>query len=130
MAIKNLAQSRARFAYSEVSNIIGKNWAKEFKSHVKDIPMMIKTNGLAATYAFVFSNREKEHYQKIMDISRDWLVDQQHVFELGKHEDFFKKLLDLDTPHYRLAAREILSLFTWLKRYADGLINPEEQILR
>lgn len=129
--IKNINQARAKFAYEKVKEVT--DWTngdvekkKEFKSHVKDIPMMIKTNGLAATYAFVFSKQQKKDYEAIMTITQGWLVEKQKLFELVDGQDFHKTLMSLDQYQYRLAAREIIALFTWLKRYADGLIQINE----
>lgn len=128
--IKNINQARAKFTYQEVKKV--NDWAKEdaekkkeFKSHVKDIPMMIKTNGLAATYAFVFSKQKKDNkdYKAIMDITKSWLVDEQKLFKLENNKGFHETLMSLDQYQYRMAAREIIALFTWLKRYADGLIQ-------
>jgi CRISPR-associated protein Cmr5 len=125
--IKDLSQQRARFAYTKVQEVVdesnGKEWAGEFKSHVKDVPMMIKTNGLAAAYAFVFSKSKKEDYKKITQITQKWLVEEQNVFELEAGKDLFLKMTELDRNQYRLAIREILALFTWLKRYAEGMIQ-------
>jgi CRISPR-associated protein Cmr5 len=121
--IKDLSQKRARFAWQRVSEVVGKEWAGEFKSHVKDIPMMIKTNGLAAAYAFVYSKSKKQDYHKIATVTQTWLVEEQKVFEMQPGKDFFLQLTELDRNQYRRAIREILALFTWLKRYSEGMIQ-------
>lgn len=124
--IKNLAQFRAQFAYTEIKaaiDMLSLEKRKEFKSHIKDVPMMIKTNGLAAAYAFVFSKKDKEDYRKITEITKKWLVVEQRIFILAANESFYEKLVQLDSDQYRKSLREILALFTWLKRFADGLID-------
>lgn len=127
--IKNLSQERATFAFSEVKqayNQLGENERKEFKSHIKDVPMMIRTNGLAAAYAFVFSKvKEGNDYALISAISQKWLVDHQKVFALQGNDNFYQQLCALDREPYRRAIRELLALFTWLKRFADGMIKSE-----
>ena len=127
--IKDLSQARATFAFAEVekANAHLNDKAKEFKSHVKDVPMMIRTNGLAAAYAFVFSKAEekagkKNDYKLIEEISLKWLV-QQEVLQVQAGSDFYKTLTHLEREPYRRAVRELLALFTWLKRFADGMIN-------
>lgn len=141
---------RARFAFDSINlRVNGKNpdgavdnskrlspsELKELRSHIKDVPMMIKTNGLAAAYAFMFSKakrapqgasaeqlkKEKKDYVAIEDISKEWLR-QQNVLQ-PVAADFYEQLIKQDIAHYRRATREILALFTWLKRYADGMIN-------
>jgi CRISPR-associated protein Cmr5 len=148
--IKNLSQVRAQFAFEQVKAAKlrldqkdidahkGKEGspkmkgAKEFKSYVKNVPMMIRTNGLAAAYAFVFSRAKAENkseakdnynaYHHIQAISQAWLIEQK-VMDPALKGDFYKQLIDLSQPDYRRATRELLSLFTWLKRFADGLIE-------
>ena len=122
--IKDLSQRRAKFAYEQVNQLKGKDWAEEFKSHVKEVPMMIKTSGLAAAYAFVFSKNKKEDYKKITAITQDWLVDRCQFFKMT-NGGFHETLVNLERDEYRLAIREILALFTWLKRYADGMIQDK-----
>lgn len=121
--IKDLARRRAEFAFEQVKEVVGKDWSKEFKSHVKDVPMMIKTNGFAATFAFVFSKSDKNDYKKIAKITELWLVNEQKIFSLSDNEDFYEKLIQLEPGEYRKSIKETLALFTWLKRFADGLIK-------
>lgn len=131
--IKNTSQQRARFAYQQVEQVNA--WEgkesdtakKEFKSHVKDIPMMIRTNGLAATYAFVFSKRSKKDYAAILSLTEEWLVKNKGLFATDEKKEFYQNLIELDQYRYRMAAREVMSLFTWLKRYADGLLEKPDK---
>jgi CRISPR-associated protein Cmr5 len=55
--IKSLEQGRAKFAYECASKGSQQPTKKEYKSHVKKIPMLIKTNGLGSTFAFVKSKK-------------------------------------------------------------------------
>jgi CRISPR-associated protein Cmr5 len=139
--IANKSQERARFAYSEILKVINsispdaseddKRKQKEindkFKSHIKDIPMMIRTNGLAAAFAFVFSKKD-DGYKHIERITKDWLKGTAPGDEpardmiLDINEPFHQRLIRCTPEEYRRCTREIMSLYTWLKRYADGLI--------
>lgn len=121
--IKNLSQKRAKFAYDTVLALKGESWAGEFKSHVKDVPMMIKTNGLAAAYAFVFSKSKKPDYKKIADVTCSWLTIEQPIISLADDEELYRKLTELESQQYRMVIREVLALFTWLKRFSDGMIS-------
>lgn len=123
--IKNQAQHCAKFAYDEVAKAKEqlKDKAKEFKSHVKDVPIMIRTNGLAAAYAFVYSKaKDKADYNLIQDISQRWL-ESKGVLKPQSVPEFYKSLTELERESYRRAIRELLVLFTWLKRFADGMIE-------
>lgn len=130
--VRNLAQERAAFAYDEVKKYL-EEWKKdkkyekapkEFKSHIKDVPMMIKTNGLSAAFAFVFSKKDKSDYAAIQDITHSWLKNQ--AFVAGQSNQLYESLLKLDSWKHRMVTKEILALFTWLKRMADGMIKDTD----
>lgn len=68
--ISGIEQGRAAFAYNcvnEVKNYVNKN--KEYKAYVRKIPMMIKTNGLGATFAYVQSKMKYDYFITWDDIS-------------------------------------------------------------
>ena len=130
--IKDLAQKRSQFAYQKVEEAIKKypnvidektkklvpsKQQKEYKSYVKKIPMMILTNGLGATFAFIYSKKKKsEAYE---------LIDKQVLkwFKLDEKEDLVKWIIDQESQEYRATTNEVLALFNWLKRFADGMIE-------
>ena len=130
--IKDLAQKRSRFAYQKVEESIKKypnvidektkklvpsKQQKEYKSYVKKIPMMILTNGLGATFAFIYSKKKKsEAYELIYKQVGEW-------FEI--EEDLVKWIIDQESPQYRATTNELLALFNWLKRFADGMIEEK-----
>ena len=127
--LKNIAQARAQFAYNKVADLDNNTeMRKEFKSYVKDIPMMIRHNGLAAAFAFAFSKKDKGQgtYATITRITQDWLQSQAMVLEVDA-EEFYGHLTTLDHQSYRRVTREVLALFTWLKRYADGMIQEDQR---
>lgn len=125
--VKDFSQKRAEFAFQEVKSacaLLNEKGRKEFKSHVKDVPILIRTNGLSAAFAFVFSKTKKGNdYDLIAQISQKWLVDEQKVFLLTGNGNFYEQMCQLDREPYRRSIHEILSLFTWLKRFADGSIK-------
>ena len=128
--IQDLSQERAQFAFDRVTdardNLEGKSG--EFKSHVKKVPLMIRNNGLCATFSFVLSKtktgNEKNSYAYIEEICRDWLISQKILKPEGT-TPLANILSNLDRDQYRRVMRELLALFTWLKRFADGLIEKE-----
>ncbi len=97
---------------------------KEYKPYVKKIPSLIKTNGLGATMAFMFSKRKNQVYSLIIKQISAWFrnPDNPHCLEF---EEFQVKLLSLDSKEYRIVTAEILALFAWMRRFAEGLAREE-----
>lgn len=127
--IVGIEQGRASFAYQcaiEGKSLGGKK-ATEYKSYTKKIPMMIKTNGLGATLAFVKSKSDKGNaYDIINNQLRNWfLKDPKQVVKLNPQEDFVKQIIGLNSFEYRAATMEILAFINWLRRFAEGLIEGE-----
>jgi len=130
--LQGIEQGRAKFAYDcalEAKDIPKKD---EYKSYVKKIPMMIKTNGLGATFAFIKSKQSKDEsksgyaYKLIYDQTTNWLdKDPKKLISLNVKEDFVDKIISLNSPKYRAITNEILAFFIWLRRFADGLIEDK-----
>lgn len=104
--------------------------AKDYKSYAKKIPMMIKTNGLGATLAFVKSKSSKEAYKKIYEQITEWFEKNQTYLmpefrKTDKKEDLAHHIVKLDSAPYRAVTVETLALFGWLRRFAEGLIQGE-----
>ncbi len=130
--IKDLAKERSQFAYQKVEEAIKKypnaidektkksvpsKQQKEYKAYVKKIPIMVLTNGLRATFAFVYSKKNKEAYGLIYQQIAKWFEVDEKVF--------MKWIIDQESPEYRATTNEVLALFNWLKRFADGMIEGE-----
>lgn len=163
--IKSLEQERATFAYKcaeqalkaqeqAVELSIGDKSAHfkstNYGSYTKKIPMMIKTNGLGATLAFVLSKRSKEdkkpkpnptqegeakkHVHNAYDLLyqqlTQWLTQDCKVttflFE-NKSLDLSKAVIEMNSQSYRAVTLETLTFLTWLRRFADGLIQEETE---
>jgi CRISPR-associated protein Cmr5 len=130
MPIEN---GRAKFAYDRAKeNVNNQNIENsEYKSYVKKLPQMIKTNGLGATLAFVFSKKNST-YKAVADDIRLWLeknkgfglIDMNGVDDLQK---FVDSIIELDSSKYRALTIEVLSFLNWLRRFADGLIKEQEE---
>ncbi|DAB30430.1 MAG TPA: type III-B CRISPR module-associated protein Cmr5 [Sulfurimonas sp. UBA12504] len=119
MAIKDLAKERSQFAYQKVEEASKQSFKKDYKTYVKKIPMMVLTNGLGATFAFVYSKKKDGNaYDLIFKQTAQWLQQNEN--------DFMKWIIDQESPEYRATTNEILALFQWLKRFADRMIEGEE----
>ena len=117
---KTLEQGRASKAYEFASNAKEKlSKYDEYKSYTKKIPMLIKTNGLGATFAYMKS-KGGNTYNLIHKQTFEWLSENE-LFEFEKNEDFVKDIISLKSDKYRSVTIEVLALFTWLRRFAEGL---------
>jgi CRISPR-associated protein Cmr5 len=116
--IKELERERARFAYEKVKKE-GIN-TKDYKSYVKKIPTYIQTNGLAATIAFIFA-KKKSAYGTIYDQIDEWLK----KLKMKGETELIEWVVELDSPTYRRATKEIIALLMWMGRFAEGMIEEK-----
>ena len=111
----------------------------QYKSYVEKTLMFIKTNGLGATIAFMLSKKnnkikkgkkpgEKENPKNAYDLIymqiSNWFKDERNIHKFD-FDDFSKELCKIDSQEYKAITTEVLALFTWLRRFAEGLIEGE-----
>ncbi len=114
--IQTLENDRAKFAFEMVRSVSQKK--DEYKSWSKKIPVLIKTNGLGQTLAFMKS-RDKEETNLMLGQIHTWLAKKK---ELGNGDDLIRKITEIDSSTYRRWSREIIALFNWVRRFADGYL--------
>lgn len=124
--LKKLEQGRAEFAYKRALEGSELEKKKEYKSYVKKIPMLIKTNGLGATFAFMKSKGGT--YNEIYKHTFDWFLELKNntgldFLKLSSTDDLVEKIISLESSEYRATTVEVLAFFNWLKRFSDGLIK-------
>lgn len=142
--LRGIEQGRADYAFRCATT--GSNLKKEkkvdnaYKSYAKKIPMLIKTNGLGATFAFIFSKMSdketsKDHAYKQLYLQTDkWLREEKkELFEFipqidqnDRKIEFADALILLTSTEYRAVTNEVLALFTWIRRFAEGLIDGDD----
>jgi len=123
-SLKETELERARFAYSKVECIKDKTFAKEFKSYVKKLPSMIQTNGLAPAVAFIFSKKNsKEAYKYIYELFDEWLGKN---FKKDNNSELMEWVIDQPVETYRAVTFELIALLSWLKRFAEGMIEGDK----
>lgn len=136
-SLKGIEQGRAAFAYQKANEVVNESYKKKYKNGVvKKIPMMIKTNGLGATLAFAKSKGdangpdEKKAWNKVYVQIAEWLQQPQksHLFETPfTEDDLVNKVIQSSSSHYRMITIEVLAFFNWLRRFAEGLIEGEDE---
>lgn len=149
--LRGIEQGRADYAYKSAKE--GKDTqsenpidgilfhSKNYKALVKKVPMMVKTNGLGATFAFLLSKRAKDkevNRQKIQPgqpggnakNAHDLVYQQTAEWIKSKYPftgDFSDFIITQESTQYRAITNEIISFFTWLRRFAEGLIDGEDE---
>jgi CRISPR-associated protein Cmr5 len=125
--LKNVEQQRAKKAYEFVESAVTKykqksTKIKEYKSYIRSIPMMIKNHGINNAFAFVLSkSKEDNAYTLIDEQMREWFKD-----KITTEKSFVQYLITLNTLEYRKITIETFAFFAWLKRFAEGLIETED----
>ena len=124
--MKTLENQRAEFALLCVKNIVAaysKEEKEKYKGNVKKIPMLIKTNGLGNTLAFMRSRKE---HKLIYDHLSNWLRKPENPCKtLPEGKDLLEFVISESSPVYRHVTKELIALLTWMKRFADSLIEGE-----
>lgn len=130
--ISKLEQGRAAKAYEYVQGGAKLSKSKEYKSYLKKLPMLIKTNGLGAAIAFAFSKgskSEKPNYNEpwglIYHQIEDWIKHKQ-MLSLETNQ-LANALTKVESSTYRAVTNEVLALLNWMRRFADGLIEGESE---
>ncbi len=128
--LKGIEEGRAIFAYKCVDEINkNKNVAKKYKSYAKRTPTMIQNNGLGPALAFVYSkikegkSDDEKAYKALYDAIGGRL---KEVYLLDSNDDLMKTIVKIDSTEYREITMEVLALFSWLRRFVDGMIEGEE----
>jgi CRISPR-associated protein Cmr5 len=116
---RTIEQGRAQKAYEFATQ--GMNESPDYKNKVKSFPMMIKTNGLGAAVAFANGKSGwKTVYKQIENHLR-----QNDLFNSNWDDNtpLDSYLTQIDSTLYRAITVEVMALFTWLRRFAEGLEN-------
>jgi len=125
MPIRDIEKERAIFAYEKVDEAVQNQGIKqsEYKSYCKKIPSYIQTNGLSATFAFIFS-KNNTTYTLIYDQVDEWLRRRYNDDStiLNREQRLMERLIRLDSTKYKKVTIEVLALFSWLRRFAEGRI--------
>lgn len=114
-----LENGRAKAAYDAVQSVSDKD-LKKYDSHAKQMPMLIKTNGLAQALLFAKTKDEK---RKIYYHINKWLLSNDNRERFNIHncfDDIVKFLVETDSTTYRFITTETMKYLEWLKRFAEG----------
>jgi CRISPR-associated protein Cmr5 len=118
--MSNLDQERARQALNDIETV-GRDTDVEnadYGSLARSLPMMLQTNGLAQTLAFLRSNSSsKPHHRALNNHLSGWL---NRTVGSGRTGDFLDWIVDQLPPVYRHAGNEAIEFSIWLRRFAEA----------
>ena len=127
-----LEQGRAAFAFRCAESGKKLNKSKEYKSYVKKMPMLIKTNGLGAAVAFAFAKGSKNGqpdknnpWGLLYTQIEDWLKEDFKQLIQFEPTRLAQQLTQENSSIYRAVTIEVTALLSWIKRFAEGLIEGE-----
>ncbi len=130
-AINKLESGRAEFAYQCAEGVADPK-RSEYKSYVKKLPMLIKTNGLAAALSFYFANSAQsgkvdtnKTYGLVYRQIEEWLKKDSKNLVDFEPDKLVKELLEIDSYTYRAVTVEVLAFLSWLRRFADAFAEND-----
>jgi CRISPR-associated protein Cmr5 len=117
---KMTEQRRAQAAWEAVEAVRGgkKDYAEEYGSTVKKLPMMILTNGLGQALAFLKAKakgKEDDEHEAVFRHLSGWVGK-----ELKLEGDLLSAVVSGDSNAYRRATAESLAFLTWLKKFVEA----------
>ena len=124
--LNGIEQGRARHAFNAVKDVNDNgsdNLKKTYKSAAKKLPVLIKTNGLGQSLAFI--KGRNDGHDKLYEQIAEWLQDEDFKQLVSKGE-LVEQVIQLASPAYRQVTVETLALLNWLRRFVDGLMKDVE----
>ena len=127
--INKLESGRAAFAYQCAEE--GRDH-KEYKSYVKKLPMLIKTNGLGAALSFYFANGSNggkidtsKAYGLIYRQIENWLRKDEKKLINFQQDKLAEEIIKTDSTQYKAVTIEVMAFLSWLRRFADALSKKD-----
>ena len=122
---KGIEQGRAKYAFEAVNRVSrneSEDFKKKYKSAAKKLPVLIKTNGLGQSLAFI--KKRNDGYDKLYKQIGIWL---QNTNQLVPTKELVEQVIQLQSPDYRQVTVETLALLNWIRRFVDGLMKDVEE---
>jgi CRISPR-associated protein Cmr5 len=114
---KSIENGRAEAAFKYVQEVKNESFSSEYKSYIKKLAPLIKSNGLGNAIAFVYSNNGKA-YGHIYNQLEKWLKEKKLV-----DKNLLDEILSIDSRKYRYITKETMAILNWWRRFVDGEIS-------
>ena len=133
--LKQIEQGRATYAFKAVNDVEEK-YKKKYKTAAKKTPVLVKTNGLGQTLAFIKSKGGKYDRGKKKVIKNGYDIFYEQIGEwlrsdaanqLVSEGELVKEVIQLESQVYRQVTVETLALLNWMRRFVDGLMKDVEE---
>lgn len=125
---KGIEQGRAKYAFAAVKSVSSgsdNSLKKQYKSAAKKLPILIKTNGLGQSLAFI--KKRNEGYDKLYEQIGGWFRTKDAAHPLAQEGELIQKVIQLPSSTYRHVTVETLALLNWVRRFVDGLMQEVEE---
>lgn len=125
---RTLEQHRAKFALAEINKKKSSGDAAAYGRHVRRLPAMILNNGLGQALAFLLADDKSPSKALYVDL-QTWLCgvcNEKYPRRVYGEGDLIQLLMDGDRNKYIHAQQELLSLLTWMKKFADAYLPKSE----
>lgn len=125
---RTLEQQRAEKAWMIVTEEVDKlrdDAKKKYRGLAREVPILILTNGLGQTLAFLKSkagSNSNDPHAIIYGHISQWLSQQLRWQSPG---ELLKQVITVDSNKYRQATTEALSFLNWIKRFAETTLPKE-----
>jgi len=103
----------------------------ELRTRYLQLPVMVRTAGLAATYAYLVAKSDAtplgRAYEAVADGIRSYLVDRGRLLPgVTQNDQVVPALAGLSAADYARASVEVESLAGWLRRLAEATQRANE----
>lgn len=134
---QTLEQERAKKAWEDIQSVAHRSeddFKKKYGSLARRVPMLVLTNGLGQTLAFLLSkakfneppeqrSADAQAHGELFHHLSAWTMSQVAPGE--KDPDLLAWMLNTNSDAYRRATAEALAYLTWLKRFAEAELPTE-----
>lgn len=118
-SIENKNNERAKFAFDEVKKILAHQ--SKFRSLARSFPTLVQVNGLTAAVAFLYAKGKGEHQILYEILSKRLCVLGDEKIEL------IDMISNMGSNELRFATTEVMALLVWIKRFAEGMFEADEE---
>jgi len=127
MALQALAQQRAKHAWQAAERNWkqagkGEDYKTSFAQPCKEMPMRIRTAGLAQTLAFLIA---KEQGLAVLGSIADW-CHRRAVITNSEPQTLLTESLNRDAAWLRYVTAEVMAYLEWLVRFSESFAKQEE----
>lgn len=116
-----IEDARVNAAYEYCKKQVGKD---DYRTRIRNMPGMIKTSGMAAATAFLFSKQEVAPYRELYQNIEEWL---RKKMLIEKEPGLMEQLTTMDSEKYQMVTMETMALLNWMKRFADAFCKVPDK---